>query len=297
MHCSSVEQGDIIERYLRPGALSEAEAEAFELHYFACGECLELLEAARASRSALAQSPARRVAVPRPNLFRWIAIAAGIFVAAVGIWFIRGRTTEPTQVGRQVITAQPVVPVPKADPTELARYDPPSYQPAALRGQSSSAQTAFTAAMQSYLQADYSTAAQKLRTVTAAYPAYTPAHFFLGASELLLKHGGSSIAEMNRVLEDPDSSFHEEAQWAIAKSLLQVNDVAEARIPLNAIVSGGGDLAPQAKDLMRGGDWRLRGRLAHVSTGTRDSGEAPRTGQRHGGKCALQHERAASLAQ
>jgi transcriptional regulator with XRE-family HTH domain len=248
MHCSSVEQGDIIERYLRPGALSEAEAEAFELHYFACGECLELLEATQAARSALAQIPARRVAMPRPNLFRWIAIAAGIFVAAVGIWFMRRRTTEPAQIARQVITAQLA---PKADLTELARYDPPSYQPTALRGQDSPARAAFTAAMQSYLQADYSTAAQKLRTVTAAYPTYTPAHFFLGASELLLKHGGSSIAEMNRVLEDPDSSFHEEAQWAIAKSLLQVNDVAEARIPLNAIVSGGGDLAPQAKDLMR----------------------------------------------
>lgn len=251
MTCSSVEQGDIIERYLRPGALSEAEAEAFELHYFACGACLELLEAARAGRSAMVQNPARVMIPARPNPFRWIAIAAGIFVAAVGIWFIRRRTTEPAQVAREVITVQPAAPVTKVDLTELSRYDPPSYRPAALRGQSSSAQTAFTEAMQSYLQADYSTAAQKLRSVTAAYPAYTPAHFFLGASELLLKHGGSAIAEMNRVLEDPDSSFHEEAQWAIAKSLLQVNDVAEARIPLNAIAAGGGDLAPQAKDLMR----------------------------------------------
>ena len=252
MTCSSVEQGDIIERYLRPGTLSEAEAEAFELHYFACQNCFELLEAARAARSALAQRPARLGAMPpRPNPSRWIAIAAGILVASTGIWFIRRQTTEPAQVATQVITARPAVTLPKADLTELARYDAPSYQPAALRGQNSAAQAAFTEAMQSYLQADYSTAAQKLRAVTAAYPGYTPAHFFLGASELLLKHGGSAIAEMNRVVEDRDSSFQEEAHWAIAKSLFLANDTAGARIQLNDIAAGGGDLAPKAKDLMR----------------------------------------------
>ncbi len=201
----------------------------------------------------MVQTPARLMtARPRGSSpFRWIAIAAGILIASTGIWFIRHRTTEPAQLATQLITAQHVLPEPKADLTELARYDPPSYLPAALRGQSSAAQAAFTVAMQSYLQADYSTAAQKLRAVSAAYPGYAPAHFFLGASELLLKHGGSAIAEMNRVLEDGESSFQEEAHWAIAKSLLLANDAAGARIQLSAIVSGGGDLAPQAKDLMR----------------------------------------------
>jgi TolA-binding protein len=252
MDCSSVEQGDIIERYLRPGGLTEAEAEAFELHYFGCRQCFELLEAARAACSALAHSPAPVVAMQaRPNTFRWVGIAAGIAIVALGIWLLRQRTTEPAQIAKQVIVAQPVAPVTKSNLTELARYDPPHYDPATLRGQSSDTQTAFAEAMQSYLQADYSSAAQKLRAVTSAHPAYTPAHFFLGASELLLQHGGSAIAEMNRVLQDRESPFHEEAQWAIAKSLLLAGDTAGARIQLSAIVSAGGDLAPQARDLMR----------------------------------------------
>jgi TolA-binding protein len=252
MDCSSVEQGDIVERYLRPGGLTDAEAEAFELHYFGCPQCFDLLEATRAARSALAHSPAPVVAMPaRPKSFRWVAIAAGIAIVAFGIWLLRQRTTEPAQIAKQIVVAQPKVPVTRPDLTELARYDPPLYDPAALRGQSSDVQATFAEAMQSYLQADYSNAAKKLRAVTAANPAYTPAHFFLGASELLLQHGGSAIAEMNRVLQDPDSPFHEEAQWAIAKSLLLAGDTAGARTQLSAIASAGGDLAPQARDLMR----------------------------------------------
>jgi TolA-binding protein len=252
MDCSSVEQGDIVERYIRPGGLSDAEAEAFELHYFGCSQCFDLLEAARAARSALALVPAPVVAMPaRHKSFRWVAIAAGIAIAAIGMWLLRQRTTEPAQIAKQIVVAQPAVPDSKPNLTELARYDPPHYDPAALRGQSSDAQTAFAEAMQSYLQADYSNAAQKLRAVTAAHPAYSPAHFFLGASELLLKHGGSAIAEMNRVLQDRESPFHEEAQWAIAKSLLLAGDTAAARTQLSAVASAGGDLAPQALDLMR----------------------------------------------
>jgi hypothetical protein len=252
MDCSSVEQGDIIECYLRPGGLSEAEAEAFELHYFGCPQCFDLLEAARAARSALAHSAAPVVAMPAGHKsFRWVAIAAGIAIAAIGIWLLRQPTTESAQIAKQIVVAKPAVPETRPNLTQLARYDPPHYDPAAMRGQSSDAQTAFAEAMQSYLQADYSNAAQKLRAATAAHPAYTPAHFFLGASELLLQHGGSAVAEMNRVLEDRESPFHEEAQWAIAKSLLLAGDTAGARRQLSAVVSAGGDLAPKARDLMR----------------------------------------------
>jgi TolA-binding protein len=186
-----------------------------------------------------------------PKSFRWGAIAAGIAIAFLGMWLLRQRTIEPAQIAKQIIVAQPAGPVTKPDLTELARYDPPRYDPPALRGQSSDAQSAFAEAMQSYLRADYSNAAQKLRAVTSAHPAYTPAHFFLGASELLLQHGGPAIAEMNRVLQDRESPFHEEARWAMAKSLLLAGDTAGARTQLSAIASADGDLAPQARDLMR----------------------------------------------
>src|SRR5579872_3419703 len=136
MTCSSVEQGDIIERYLHRGALSEAEAEAFELHYFACPDCFELLKAARAARSVLMQgSPRVMVGTPRSNPFKWMALAAGIFIAAVGIWLARRRTTEPAQLAKQVISVQPPTAESQAELKEFARYDPPLYQAVVVRGQ------------------------------------------------------------------------------------------------------------------------------------------------------------------
>jgi hypothetical protein len=82
--CASVDERDLDTRYLA-GALGEAEAEAFEAHYFGCDRCWGLVRDGNAIRAAL--SPAGAGARRRarwPHALRW-GIAAGLAVVAAGI--------------------------------------------------------------------------------------------------------------------------------------------------------------------------------------------------------------------
>lgn len=84
MTCALVDQNELDTRYLA-GRLSEAEAAAFEEHYFACDRCWELVKGGAGVRAALAQAgPARRVS-PRA-WWKPVALAAGLGIAVLGTW-------------------------------------------------------------------------------------------------------------------------------------------------------------------------------------------------------------------
>ncbi len=113
---------------------------------------------------------------------------------------------------------------------------------AIVHGQSSEGESAFRDAMRPYATGDYEMAMQHLRDVTSAHPDYSPARFFLGACELLLNQPGPALADMKRVLEDRETPFKKEAQWAMAQEYLFKNDAAQAKSSLTAISAGGGDI-------------------------------------------------------
>lgn len=98
--CADADEGDFEARYAA-GDLSDDETEAFEAHFFACDRCWMLAQRAievRAVESRAANrtmAPARTTAnitprnAPRPPDFgsaRWLALAAGITLLAVGTW-------------------------------------------------------------------------------------------------------------------------------------------------------------------------------------------------------------------
>jgi hypothetical protein len=73
--CEIARDGDTLAAYAA-GRLPEADAEAFEQHYFACEECWELVRTASAMRIAIvteAPAPARR---------RWVAVVPAAALAA-----------------------------------------------------------------------------------------------------------------------------------------------------------------------------------------------------------------------
>ncbi len=83
LNCDLVDATDIERAYLR-GTLTEADAEAFEAHYFACDRCWASLQRAieqRAAFSGMAEAPATRrwISRGRATQARWpLAVAASI---------------------------------------------------------------------------------------------------------------------------------------------------------------------------------------------------------------------------
>ena len=92
--CDLVDQGELDRRYVE-GRLAEAEAAAFEEHFFGCDRCWQLVKGGTGVRAALRPERARLVG----SRARWkpLAFAAAIGIVALGIWRFAGpgQTTEP----------------------------------------------------------------------------------------------------------------------------------------------------------------------------------------------------------
>jgi hypothetical protein len=101
--CELVDQRDLDTRYLA-GRLDEAEAEAFEAHYFGCDRCWGLVRQGQAVKAALAPPvvsapralPATRRSTP------WLALAASLAVLAGGLqlWRVIGGRQRPEDTVR-----------------------------------------------------------------------------------------------------------------------------------------------------------------------------------------------------
>ncbi len=84
MTCEWVDQNELDRRYLE-GRLSEAEANAFEEHYFGCDRCWELVKGGAGLRAAQRGGEAIRARRARA-WWKPLAIAAGLAIVAFGTW-------------------------------------------------------------------------------------------------------------------------------------------------------------------------------------------------------------------
>lgn len=85
--CELVDQHELDRRYVA-GRLGDAEAAAFEQHYFGCDRCWALVKGGTAVRAAVA--PPTAAAVDRGRWWKPLAIAAGLGVLAIGTWQVLG---------------------------------------------------------------------------------------------------------------------------------------------------------------------------------------------------------------
>ena len=85
-NCPYDGEGEVRSLYLA-GRLPEAEANAFERHYFDCALCAEALEMGTKLRAGFGKSPiaAARPASPVALVRRWLPLAAAATIALVGI--------------------------------------------------------------------------------------------------------------------------------------------------------------------------------------------------------------------
>lgn len=241
--CFQVDREDLIERYVAGEAakppLAEAERAAFEEHYFACTACFDKLQAARASRAALVAMQANR------GRHWWVgwAAAAAVLLGAFGPWTaLRPRSSSGI--------AQTTTPPRRAVPAELARLDPPRYDPAELRGAEPAASAQFQQAMRAYQDKQYAEAAPALEKL----PTHPAAPFFAAASRLLAGQTDAAITALQAI--PPASPFAEESKWLLAKAWLVKNEPAKAATILDTLAASGGDFATQAAQLRaRLKDW------------------------------------------
>jgi tetratricopeptide (TPR) repeat protein len=251
MECAHIKREEVVERYLT-GSLGPQERESFEEHYFACEQCFSTLQAHRALQAELSASAPHIRAMParNPTAWRWtiaMATAAVVVLAVLGIrWGMRPGLSPPAPPTQ---TTQPGPAGPSL--AELARFDPPSYTPAVLRGVQDEPMRKFRVAMKHYQQGDYARAITGLREAAKLNPKDAGAPFFLGVSYLLSGQTDEGIAVLQQSVALGETPYLEEAHHYLAKAFLRKGDLAAARRELEEVVRLKGDREDEARRLLQ----------------------------------------------
>jgi tetratricopeptide (TPR) repeat protein len=251
MVCAQIEREEVVERYLT-GSLRPEERESFEEHYFACEQCFAALQAHRALQAELSASPPQIRAMPAPNPIAWrwtaaMAMAAVVILAVLAIRWGTKPHLSPSALPTQTMQAGPAGP----SLAELARFDPPTYTPAVLRGAQDEAMRKFRVAMKHYQQRDYARAITGLREAAKLNPKDAGALFFLGVSHLLSGQTDEGITALQQSVALGDTPYLEEAHYYLAKAFLRKNDLAAAEAELQKTVQLKGDLESKAQQFLQ----------------------------------------------
>lgn len=237
MKCLEVEQGEMIERYVR-GDLSETELDRLEEHVLACESCHEQLEDLSLLRAALAEDESEaieEVTPPQRIPWHWIGLAAAaVLILALIVW---PRLVGPPGPGGDAIA-------------RLAEVEPPPYEPKTLRTNGSEAELQFREAMVPYQEGRFVEAIPGLASAVAIDPNLVPARFYLGASYLLTGEAREAVDHLSRIAEIEGSPYREWALWLRAKASLGLGDMATARQDFEEVVKSGGDLEAQAREVL-----------------------------------------------
>ena len=236
MDCALVENENLVERYLL-GELSGEERVAFEEHFFECENCFEELENLRAIQTELARSAEEIHAEipeskPRRMWFLAVGVAAALIAVGVGLRML----TPPTEMPPELV--------------ELARFEPPSYEPVRLRGATDEAQQRFRTAMEFYSTGDYVSAIPGLEEAAILDPNAPNISFFLGVSYLLGDRTSEGIDTLQHTVDLGDTVFLEEVHLLLAKAHVHRGEFDVAYAELEAVIDLDGDFAPQARALL-----------------------------------------------
>ena len=264
MDCTLPVREEILERYLA-GNLGEEACETFEEHYFGCARCFDELQTLQAIRDELTRSSAEVEPGRRRTALVWVpaAVAAALILAVGGATWLRevrpvvsetirsGPPPAPTSATvpqPAAPAAPPAAPVPSLE--QLARFEPPAYQPSTLRGVPDEATARFLRGMTAYRKADYNEAVADLRLAADADPDAPHIRFFLGITHLMLGQRDLGIDRLRGTIALGDSPYLEDAHFYLAKALLARNDLAGAESELNKVIQLQGQGSDQARHLL-----------------------------------------------
>ncbi len=239
MTCQEIREQELIEAYVA-GSLSGETLEAVEAHYFGCDDCARFLHECRLTQTALRERAAEIRAESLHTGRAWprwlpaLALAASVLVAALLFWPQIRQAVKPGGV----------------DYAQLAKVDPPGYEPMQLRGSEDRSSAPFQDAMRYYVRGEYGLAVGALRKVAAADPEVAEPRFYLAASELLSGHSREAIDSLTEVVRLGDRRFVERSRFLLAKAWLQQGRPDAAQRELLVIADGQGELATAARQLL-----------------------------------------------
>ena len=266
MDCGRVAREEILESYLA-GRLTEQDREAFEGHYFECARCFDELRTLQTIRDVLPGATVEFEAKRTHGVTRWapaVGLAAAVVLAVGTVLLMRPSspssppesttsTSSPTEVRTPVTPTRqepqsPTAPEPSLE--QLARVEPPRYEPVRLRGPADEATQRFERGMEHYRKADYAGAVEALRAAAELEPDAPQIRFFLGVSHLMLGQDDAAIDRLRATIALGDSAYLEEAHWYLAKAFLRRKDFGAAETQLKKVVQLGGPKSGEARQLL-----------------------------------------------
>jgi tetratricopeptide (TPR) repeat protein len=266
MDCGRVMREEVLEGYLA-GRLSDEDRDAFEQHYFECSRCFRDLQVLRAAQGELQRAGSGLRAGTRRPVLAWASAAAlaAVVVLAVSVVMWSRPAEPPPQVGSAGTepqsgphTSESTAPSRGSEPTvapapslsQLARVEPPRYEPLTLRGARDKATTRFQAGMEHYQKADYRDAVTELRAAASLEPGAPHICFFLGISYLLAGQNRGAVEWLNATIALGDSAYLEEAHFYLAKAYLRQEDPGAAATHLKRVVQLRESRSGEARQLL-----------------------------------------------
>jgi Putative zinc-finger len=267
MDCGRVMREEILEGYLA-GRLSEDDRDAFEEHYFECARCFRDLQVLRAVRGELQRAGSGLDARTTRSFFGWTAAAAMAAVVVLSVAIVLWMRPPPPSERVERIETQPEVqpqppeksgsprgaepPSSAGEPSlpQLARFEPPRYEPLRLRGTPSEATTRFQMGMARYQKADYRGAVTHFRSAAELEPAGPHIRFFLGISYLLTGQDRAAVEWLNATIALGDSAYLEDAHFYVAKAYLRQEDLGAAETHLKRVVQLRESRSGEARQLL-----------------------------------------------
>lgn len=232
--CTAPDKGRLLEDYLS-GELTEAQATAFEGHYFECSVCLDAIRVRQSGPYALGrwdQTPRTRMRV------RLGLIAASLVVGAT-LYVLCGSGV-PNLSRRN----------PAATLADASRVTAPQYVPSIAGGSDDEPRRRFVDAMQTYSAGDPGGAIPGLEASWTADSSRPETGFFLGASYLVTNRVDRAIETFGTTVALGASPFRERSKILLAKAYLRREAMDDARRELREVAARGGELHDEAERLL-----------------------------------------------
>ena len=266
MDCGRVMREEILEGYL-VGRLSEDDRDAFEEHYFECARCFRDLQMLRAVRAELQRAGSGLDARTTRSFFGWTAAAAMAAVIVLSVSVVLWMRPQPPservgRIAKPQVQSQPPEKAgsprgaePRSSPAEpslpqLARVEPPRYEPLRLRGTPTEATTRFQMGMERYQRADYRGAITHLSAAAELEPAGAHIRFFLGISHLLSGEDQAGVRWLQATIALGDSAYIEDAHFYLAKAFLRQENIGAAETELKRVVQLRDSRSGEARQLL-----------------------------------------------
>ena len=185
---------------------------------------------------------------------RWIGLGVAVTAIAAAIWIVWGNRGATTHVDGQPVPSA-VSPAPadaverRGRIAELARFEPPRYEPAKSHATPGGANRAFQSAMMYYADGDFRTAANALSEILRKAPDVPEVNFYAGIALLVNDQPWQAMEAFDRVAGGA-SAFVEPARFFRAKTYLRLADVDSATRDLTALAAGDGPHAAEARRML-----------------------------------------------